>query len=85
MQGPHKEASSKNVSSCFSTNLSNIFDRKNCKWLFSTVGRSAFVIGDIPAIFLRNRTAKVSVKVSIMCVRYESGSVATCLINFKGK
>ena len=26
MQGPNKEASSKNVASCFSTNLSNIFE-----------------------------------------------------------
>ena len=52
---------------------------------FFTVGRSAFGIGDTPAIFQRNNTAKISLQVSIMCVRCESRSLATCLINFTGK
>ena len=41
-------------------------------------------IGDILAILHRHKNAKVSLQVSIMCVRGESRSVASCLINFTG-
>ena len=48
------------------------------------VSRICFRIGDILAILQRHKNAKVSMQVSIMCVRGESRSVATCLINFTG-
>ena len=63
--------------------ISRTFSIAFLKWkLFSTVGRSSFGISDIFAIFQGNKI--VSMQVSIMFVKGELRSVASCFINFTG-